>query len=135
MKYLVDTHILLWASVDPSQIKSRGGLSKKAKEILEDEENELYFSSAVIWEVAIKTALGRPDFDVDANVFRKALLDNGYQEMPISSAHAAAVSLLEDHHSDPFDRIQIAQATVEGVELLTHDPKIAEYEKNPIRLV
>lgn len=135
MKYLVDTHVLLWASVDSSQFNARSGLSKEARRIIEDEETGLYFSSAVIWEIAIKTALGKPDFDVSANVFRTALLDNGYLEMPINSAHAAAIAILEDHHSDPFDRIQIAQATVEGMELLTHDAKIAQYRKNPIKLV
>jgi len=97
--------------------------------------NELFFSAAVIWEVSIKSALGKPDFVVDANIFRRELLDNGYVELPITSKHAAAVGGLDGYHADPFDRIQIAQATVEGITLLTHDAKIAEYRKNPIRLV
>lgn len=136
MNYLVDTHLLLWASIGQrKKLKSSSGLSREAVDIIADVDNELYFSSAVIWEVAIKTALGRPDFDVDASVLRRELLDNGYKELSITSEHAAAVVTLDSHHADPFDRIQIAQATVEGMQLLTQDGKIGLYTKNPIRLV
>ncbi len=136
MKYLVDTHLLLWASVGQKRSrKSRAGLTQEAIEVIEDLDNTLFFSAAAIWEVSIKSALGKPDFNVDANVFRRALLDNGYVELPITSEHAAAVGGLAGHHADPFDRIQIAQATVEGIALLTHDPGIAQYTKNPVRIV
>lgn len=136
MKYLVDTHLLLWASI--GQIKGAGssaGLSRTAVDIIADADNELYFSSAAIWEVAIKAGMGRPDFMVDASVLRRELLDNGYMELPITGEHAAAVTGLEAHHADPFDRIQIAQATVEGMPLLTQDEKIGLYRKNPVKLV
>jgi PIN domain nuclease of toxin-antitoxin system len=136
MKYLVDTHLLLWASVgQKSSRKSRSGLTAEAITVIEDLDNTLFFSAAAIWEVCIKSALGKPDFNVDANVLRRALLDNGYVEVPITSEHAAAVGGLAGHHADPFDRIQIAQATVEGITLLTDDSKIGEYTNHPVRVV
>ena len=127
MKYLVDTHLLLWASTN--------GLSPGASTIIDNPDHELYFSAAAIWEVTIKASLGRPDFSIDPHVFRRALLDHGYIELPITSEHAAAVINLEKHHDDPFDRIQIAQATVEGIPLLTHDAKIKAYVNSPIHFV
>ena len=120
MKLLLDTHLLLWAAAGT-------GLTQKALDRIEDPDAELYFSAASIWEVAIKSAAGRPDFAVDASVFRRALLDSGYDEMPITSAHAAAVSALPALHRDPFDRIMIAQASVEGITFLTADRMILQY--------
>ena len=125
MKLLLDTHLLLWASIAGEDRKSRASLSHKARVLLEDEDNQLLFSAASVWEVAIKNALGRPDF----------LLDNGYSELAISSAHSAAVATLPDHHKDPFDRLLIAQATVEGITLLTNDEAVAAYKTGPIRLL
>jgi len=135
MKLLLDTHLLLWTAVASADISSNGSLSKEARALIEDEENELLFSAASVWEVAIKNGLGRSDLKVDAHLFRRALLDNGYIEMAISSAHTAAVGNLPDHHKDPFDRLLIAQATVEGITLLTNDETVAEYKASPIRLV
>ena len=85
--------------------------------------------------MAIKNGLRRPDFKVDAHLFRRSLLDNGYIELAISSAHTAAAGNLPDHHKDPFDRLLIAQATFEGITLLTNDETVAEYKASPIRLV
>lgn len=135
MKLLLDTHLLLWTSVASEDIRSNGSLSGEARGLIEDEGNELLFSAASVWEVAIKNALGRPDFKVDPHLFRRALLDNGYIELTISSAHTAAVANLPDHHKDPFDRLLIAQATVEGITLLTNDETVAAYTASPIRLV
>jgi len=135
MKLLLDTHLLLWASIAGDDKKSKASLSHKARDLIENEDNQLHFSPASVWEVAIKNALGRPDFQVDPQLFRRGLLDNGYIELPISSAHAAAVANLPDHHKDPFDRLLIAQATVEGISLLTNDEAVAAYKKSPIRLV
>jgi PIN domain nuclease of toxin-antitoxin system len=120
VKLLLDTHLLLWAAAG-------AGLAQKAIDLIEDPDTELFFSAASIWEVAIKSAAGRPDFTVDATVFRRALLDSGYDELPITSAHAAAVSALPDLHRDPFDRIMIAQASVEGITFLTADSVILQY--------
>lgn len=135
MRFLLDTHILLWAATDNSRSKPGERLSAMTRRLLEDEENELLFSPASIWEVAIKNGLGRPEFQFDAHVLARALLDNGYHELRISSAHTAAVSDLPDHHRDPFDRLLIAQATVEGVMLVTSDRTIARYRNSPVKLV
>jgi len=80
-----------------------------------------------VWEVAIKSGLGRKDFQLDAGLFRRGLLDNGYTELTITSAHAVAAGALPPIHKDPFDRMLIAQSQVEGITLLTTDPLVAKY--------
>jgi PIN domain nuclease of toxin-antitoxin system len=79
------------------------------------------FSAASLWEVAIKRGLGRDDFQVDPRLLRRGLRDNGYSELAITSEHAIAIDLLPPIHQDPFDRILVAQSTVEGITLLTTD--------------
>lgn len=128
MKLLLDTHLLLWAAGTPDR------LSPMARQMLEDPLNELIFSAASFWEIAIKRGLGRSDFRVDARVMRRELLDNGYQELAISSEHAVSVDSLPLIHKDPFDRILVAQATVEGITLLTADALVAQYP-GPVRQV
>jgi len=97
-----------------------------------DPANTLLFSAASLWEIAIKRSLGRADFQVDARVLRRGLFDNGYEELPITSEHAVFIDSLPDLHKDPFDRILVAQATVEGITLLTADAVLAQYP-GPIR--
>lgn len=121
MKYLLDTHILLWAAQNSPK------LSQKARKIIEDEHNQLYFSAASIWEVAIKSGLGREDFRVDAALLRRALLDNGYLELGINGQHCANTAYLSDIHKDPFDRLLIAQSQQEGMVLLSADSKVIAY--------
>lgn len=99
-----------------------------------DPENQLLFSAASLWEIAIKTSLGREDFRVEPRVFRRALLDNGYVELPITSEHAVSVDTLPPLHKDPFDRLLLAQALVEGITLLTADAQLALY-RGPVRKV
>jgi PIN domain nuclease of toxin-antitoxin system len=101
---------------------------------MNDSRNELIFSAATLWEIAIKRGLGRSDFQVDPRLLRRGLLDNGYSELPIGSDHAVALDGLPPLHKDPFDRILIAQATVEGITLLTADPLVAQYP-GPVRRV
>lgn len=132
MKLLLDTQLLLWAA--GADVKSAGGLSTEAASLIDDPANPLLFSTASLWEVVIKHGLGRADFKADPRLLRRGLLDNGYIDLPISSEHALAVSSLPHHHKDPFDRILVAQATVEGVTLLTADPVLAAYP-GPIRKV
>jgi len=127
MKYLLDTHLLLWLA--------EGTASRNIRKVVESATAELYFSAASILEVAIKNNLKRADFQVDPHVFRRGLTDNGYVELPINSIHAAYVVNLEEHHKDPIDRLLIAQATVEGITLLTSDAMIARYASSPISLV
>jgi len=102
--------------------------------MMADPENQLYFSAASIWEVAVKTALKKAAFPVDLYLFWRTLSDNDYQELAISSRHGSAAGGLPPIHKDPFDRILVAQATVEGMLLLTAHAKLAEYP-GPIRLV
>lgn len=128
MKLLLDTHLLLWAAGYPDR------LSHAARALIEAPENELIFSAASIWEIAIKRGLGRADFHVDSRVLRRCLQDNGYGELPITSEHAVAIDSLPLIHKDPFDRILIAQAIVEGIALLTTDLLVAKYS-GPIHSV
>ena len=128
MKFLLDTHLLLWAAGEPRK------LSKQARTLIENQNNELLFSAASLWEVAIKRGLGRTDFQVDARLLRRGLLDNGYSELPIMSDHVVATESLPLIHKDPFDRILVAQATVEGITLLTIDSLVSQYP-GPIRTV
>ena len=102
--------------------------------LLEDSQNELFFSAASLWEIVIKRGLGRSDFQVDARVLRRGLLDNGYQELAITSEHTVSIDSLPLIHKDPFDRILVAQATVEGITLLTADALVAQYP-GPVRQV
>ncbi len=121
MKLLLDTHLLLWAAGSPGQLPAT------ARTLMEDLHNELLFSAASLWEIVIKRSLGRADFQVDARVLRRGLLDNGYQELPITSEHAVFIDSLPLLHKNPFDRILVAQATVEGITLLTADVLVAQY--------
>ena len=121
MKLLLDTHLLLWAAGHPDR------LSAEARTLIDNPENELLFSAASLWEVAIKRGLGRDDFKVDTRLLRRGLLDNGYGELPIVSDHVVAIESLPALHKDPFDRVLVAQATVEGITLLTTDSLVAKY--------
>lgn len=128
MKLLLDTHLLLWAAGQPEK------LTADTRALLDDARNELLFSAASLWEISIKRSLGRKDFRVDARLLRRGLLDNGYAELPVTSAHAVSIDSLPPIHKDPFDRLLIAQAMVEGVTLLTADPLVAKYP-GPVRRV
>lgn len=128
MKLLLDTHLLLWAAAEPDR------LSADALALIGAPENELFFSAASLWEIAIKRGLGRDDFEVNPRLLRRGLLDNGYGELPIGSEHAVAIDSLPPIHKDPFDRMLVAQATVEGITLLTADSWVAQYP-GPVRRV
>ena len=126
MILLLDTHLLLWAVSEPER------LSREARSLLEDLENQLVFSVASLWEIAIKRGLGRPDFQVDPRLLRRGLTDNGYRELAITAEHALQIDSLPPIHRDPFDRMLVAQATVEGIALLTSDDVVARYP-GPVR--
>ena len=116
---LLDTHLVLWAAFDP------GRLSAKAAKRLRSREVPLAFSLASLWEVAIKTSLGRPDFSVDPKLLHRALLAEGFVELPIHAAHIVRVASLPWIHRDPFDRLLVAQAVEERLSLLTSDAALA----------
>jgi PIN domain nuclease of toxin-antitoxin system len=121
LNLLLDTHLLLWAASEPQR------LSAKARTLLLDPGNQLIFSSASLWEISIKNGLDRSDFKVDPRRLWRMLLVNGYRELPVTSEHAVAVNELPLLHRDPFDRILIAQARLEGLQLLTVDKIVAKY--------
>jgi PIN domain nuclease of toxin-antitoxin system len=126
--FLLDTHLLLWAAGPIER------LSSDARLLIDDPDNELVFSTASIWEVAVKYGRGRDDFKADPRLLRRGLLDNLYRELSITGEHAVAVASLPPLHRDPFDRMLVAQSLVEGIMLLTTDPLVAQYPA-PIRRV
>lgn len=129
MRLLLDTHILLWAAAVPERLPSR------AQALISDEANELLFSTASIWEVAIKHGLARLSFDLTPKEFYADLLDSSYLELPILAEHTFEVSGLPPLHRDPFDRLLVAQTLAEGdLLLLTADATLAKYPA-PIMLV
>lgn len=121
MSLLLDTHLLLWAASEPQR------LSAKARALLLDPANQLIFSSASLWEITIKNGFERSDFSVDSRRLWRMLLVNGYRELSVTSEHTVAVNDLPPLHKDPFDRILVAQARVEGLTLLTADKIVAKY--------
>jgi len=128
VKLLLDTQILLWAAGQPDR------LSAAARKLLNNPRNELLFSAASLWEIAIKSSLGRKDFSVEPRLLRRGLLDNGYTELPVTSEHAVGIDALPPVHKDPFDRLLLAQALSEGVILVTGDAQLARYP-GPVRKV
>ena len=122
-RVVVDTHLVVWAAQGSDRLPPAAHAIMAA-----------LVSAARLWEVAVKSGLGRPDFRVDAARLRKGLLQNGYRELPVLGVHAVATMTLPPLHKDPFDRILVAQAMVEGVLLLTADAAFAAYG-GPVRLV
>jgi PIN domain nuclease of toxin-antitoxin system len=128
VKLLLDTQILLWAAGEPEK------LSASARQLLNDPQSELLFSAASLWEISIKRSLGREDFRVEPRLLRRGLLDNGYEELSVTSQHAVSVDGLPPLHKDPFDRLLMAQALSEGITLVTADATLAAYP-GPVRKV
>jgi PIN domain nuclease of toxin-antitoxin system len=121
MKFLADTHLLLWLAEDNPRLSSR------AKSLLLDATHEVYFSSASIWEISIKYPLGRSEIDIPAGELHAGMKRYGFLELPVTSEHALAVADLPSTHGDPFDRILVAQAKVEDMQLLTADRTLSTY--------
>lgn len=125
MKLLLDTHLLIWAADGIERVPPN------LRTVMTEPENQLLFSVVSLWEIAIKNGLNRPDFQVNARMLRRGLIDNGYIELPILSEHVLAVDTLPTLHKDPFDRLLIAQAKVEGITLLSNDATVMQY-LNPL---
>ena len=121
MRLLLDTHLLLWAAADSKRLPA------EARALLDDAGNDVYYSAASIWEIAIKSSLLRKDFRIEVDALLPALPRMGLTELPISGAHAAGISRLPPIHRDPFDRMLIAQSIVEPLTLLTNDALLARY--------
>jgi PIN domain nuclease of toxin-antitoxin system len=124
---LLDTHLLLWAATGSPR------LPLAVRDTILKPEAELTFSVASIWEIAIKQSQGRRDFDFDTADLRAGLLGTGYSELPVLGMHGVVVATIPPLHRDPFDRMLLAQAMVEGLELWTVDTQLARYP-GPIRV-
>lgn len=123
MRLLLDTHVLLWALSSPGQLR------KDARAAIEDPDNDVMFSPASIWEIAIKASLNRTDFQVSPEEIASAAVDSGFTELPLRSAVAAYTAKLPVHHRDPFDRLLIAQAITEPAVLYTADAQLEVYSE------
>lgn len=128
MNLLLDTHVALWAITDSPK------LPKKARELIESPRASIWISAATVWEIAIKHSLGRGDMPVSSQDALRYFQESGYRFLPIEPEHAAAVEDLAAHHADPFDRILVAQAIVEPMRLMTHDPIVARYSDTVIEV-
>jgi PIN domain nuclease of toxin-antitoxin system len=123
MKLLLDTHIFLWWVTDDPQ------LSTKARELIGDGHNTLYWSAASSWEVSIKYALGRMPLPEPPEQFLPVEIEkNRLESLPIIDAHAFQTGQLPPHHRDPFDRMLVAQAQVESISLLSNDRQLNHYD-------
>ena len=129
MRFLLDTHVLLWALASPKR------LPKPIFDLLETTGNDVLFSSASIWEIAIKAQLLRAEFGVDAATIIDAARETGFTELAVSAQHAASVSTLPLHHKDPFDRMLISQAMTEPARLITADRALSAYSKDLVTLI
>ena len=126
MHLLLDTHLVIWAMGSPQRLPS--GLA----EMLEDPAHVPLFSVASLWELVIKQTLNRPSFNVQPGLLRRALLEGGWQELPVQANHVLAVADLPPLHRDPFDRLLLAQAKADGLLLITADQQLSNYP-GPIR--
>lgn len=123
MNFLLDTHVLIW------WVEGNSKIGKRAKKALLHSDAAVWVSAAVIWEISIKSAIGRLDtFDPPKDWMSKLVNEWGVRSLPITFTHAAAVRHLPLHHADPFDRIMIAQAQCENLTLLTADPWMRAYD-------
>jgi PIN domain nuclease of toxin-antitoxin system len=128
VSFLLDTHVLLWAAGVPDRLPA------DARTLIENPATELIYSVASLWEVAIKNGLGRADFSVDPSLLRRGLLENGYTELAVTGTHLVVVPGLPPIHKDPFDRLLVAQALIEGVTLVTVDEVVGRYP-GPIQVL
>ena len=128
MNLLLDTHVALWAITDSPK------LPKKARELIESPKSSVWISAASVWEIAIKHALGRGDMPVSSQDAVRYFRESGYRFLPVEAEHAMAVEDLPAHHNDSFDRILVAQAIVEPMRLMTHDPVVARYSDTIIEV-
>ena len=121
MRLLLDTHLLLWAAASSKRLPG------EARALLEDGGNEVYYSAASIWEIAIKSTLPRSDLRVDVDALREMLPRMGLTELPVTAEHAARITRLPPIHRDPFDRMLVVQSIAEPLTLLTNDAVLARY--------
>lgn len=128
MKILIDTHIAIWAVLNDPK------LPEKAKDIILDEKNEIFYSTASVWEITIKHMLHPDKIRMSGSLLETGCEDNGYIVLPVFNKHVSALETLKrpknaPRHNDPFDRIMVAQAKAEDLMFLTHDSLIPYYNE------
>jgi PIN domain nuclease of toxin-antitoxin system len=128
MRFLLDTHLLIWAALDSERLPAA------SRRIIENSANVLLFSAVSLSEIAIKLGLGRPDFQINPHLLRRGLLDNAYAEIAVMGHHALAVANLPRLRNDPFDRLLLVQAMAEGASLMTANEALSKYSA-PIQRV
>lgn len=128
MNLLLDTHVALWAITDSPKLPQR------ARDLIQAPKTTVWVSAASIWEIAIKCGMGRGDMPVSGQDAVRYFQESGYRFLPVDLEHALAVESLPAHHQDPFDRILVAQALVEPMRLMTHDPLVARYSDTVIEV-
>ena len=128
MKYLLDTHIILWSALDVKK------LSRKAKIILENPDNVLYFSPISLWEISIKHAKHPEQMPITSERAKDLALKMGFIELPVRSRHGVDIANLPEIHNDPFDRMLITQARSEGIGLISHDDKVIAYGYGTVKV-
>ena len=128
MNLLLDTHVALWAITDHPK------LSAPARDLIQSPRTTVWVSVASVWEIAIKHALGRSDMPVSGQDAVRYFRESGYRLLPIEADHAVAVEELPPHHQVSFNRLLVAQALVEPMRLMTHDPIVAGYSDTVIQI-
>lgn len=123
MQYLIDTHVFLWF------VSNAKELNQTAKTLLEDENNEIFLSIASLWEISIKTALGKLTINGTYESVIDDVTDNSIQILPINFAHTVEQNRQPFHHRDPFDRIIVSQAIVENIDFISADAIFDDYLK------
>lgn len=128
MRLLLDTHVALWA------ISGDARLSLAAKRSLTAKAAQVFVSAVSLWEIAIKSALGRGDMPIDADAAAIEFAAAGFLELDVSWAHTRRVGKLAPLHHDPFDRLLVSQALEEPMTLVTHDAKVAAYSASFLKV-
>jgi PIN domain nuclease of toxin-antitoxin system len=128
LNLLLDTHVALWAISDSPR------LPEEARALIASPKSSVWVSAASVWEIAIKHQLKKDDMPISGAQALRYFRDAGYHFLQVEPEHAAAVENLPNHHADPFDRILVAQALVEPMRLMSHDPKVALYSDTVIKI-
>ena len=123
MRILLDTHVLIWSLIEPAR------LSGSIQQAIRDSANDVLFSAASIWEIAIKKALGRVGFSIPPDEVLQTALDTGLTELPVEARTAIRVAELPLLHRDPFDRLLVAQAIAQPAVLFTADRQLVPYSE------
>jgi PIN domain nuclease of toxin-antitoxin system len=128
LNLLLDTHVALWAITESPK------LPQKARDLILSPKTTVWVSAASLWEIAIKHSFGRGDMPVSGQDAMRYFQESGYRILAIEAEHAVVVEELPSHHQDPFDRVLVAQALVEPMRLITHDPWVARYSDTIIKI-